>query len=581
MNFLIYLLQVSACTAVFYLFYYLFLSKFTFFVLNRWYLLGSIFLSFVIPLVHISVGSQLRQMPVMQQIVYVNTLQVAPQSLPNIQIPVATENPIDWILLFKISYLTIVSVLAFHLIVTLIILFKKLSARKVTKVGSVNILYNQPKLPNGSFFNYIFLNDQELSADERQQIIAHEMLHVKLYHSIDRMIVKIAQIILWFNPFIYFFSKSIEENHEFEVDHEITQVSDKKIYANLLLHLSIAGKKNALYHNFSKVPLKKRITLLFNKPSTNMKKAIYVLIVPVVLVSCLAFAKLKNDLKPVEKENKAKLFSKLKPDDNLYLNKQDKSERQDKSNSTSSTIKLNTVAYRQKVKRMPDDIKQEEKNKAYRQTDDFKQKEKLSKDVMGKTITVKIKSVKKDNNDKIEGFFINYNNNEYLMRTKFGQEKQLNNLLKVGDEITLKVFGDAFGPGIPIMIQPAFIYKDNVKIFQLAEADKIPSYPFLYERNKVRFVDGQITHIQKYPNGKWKSARLEIVNGYQFTLNFKPTAPNFDQIEDSDHVRLRFVNEVKTSAKTYQINDWVALSTDIKDYGIKNPDFFYKFYTPI
>ena len=592
MNFLIYLLQVSACTAVFYLFYYMFLSKLTFFVLNRWYLFGSIFLSFVVPLVRISVGPQLRQMPVMQQIVYVNTLQVAPQNLPNIQIPVATVTPIDWMLLFKISYLLIVSVLAFHLVVTLIILFKKLSAKKITKVGSVNILYNQPILPNGSFFNYIFLNGQELSADERQQIIKHEMLHVKLYHSIDRLIVKIAQIVLWFNPFIYLFSKSIEENHEFEVDREIIQVSDKKIYANLLLHLSIAGKKDTLYHSFSKVPLKKRITLLFNKPSTNMKKAIYVLIVPVVLVSCLAFAKLKNDLKPAEKENKAKLISKLKPDDRLYLKKQDKSERSNKSNSSSSTIKLDTNEYGQKVKRTSEEIKQDEKNKAYRLTDEFKQKEKLSKDVMGKTITVKIKDIVYKNKGKklnvlypdkeeIQGFLVVYNNNKYFMRTDIGQEKQLNNLLKVGDEITLKVFGDVFGPGILNGIEPAFIYKNKLKIFQLAEADKIPSYPFLYERNKVRFADGQITHIQKYPNGKWKSARLEIVNGYQFTLNFKPTAPNFDKIEDSDHVRLRFVHEVKTGVKTYQINDWVALSTDIKDYGIKNPDFFYKFYTPI
>ncbi|MEX8548049.1 MAG: M56 family metallopeptidase [Mucilaginibacter sp.] len=539
----------------------------------------------------ISVAPQLRQMPVMQQIVYVNTLQTTPQNLPNIQIPVATENPIDWLSLFKISYLLIVSVLAFHLLVTLIILFKKLSTKKITKIGTVNILYNQPKLPNGSFFNYIFLNDQELSADERQQIIAHEMLHVKLYHSIDRLIVKIAQIILWFNPFIYFFSKSIEENHEFEVDRAMANSTDKSMYADLLLHLSVAGQ-GMLYHNFSKIPLKKRITMLFNKPSAKMRKAIYVLIVPVVLVSCLAFTKLKNDLKPVEKENKAKLVSKSKPDDRLRLNKQDKSERPNKSNSSSSTIKLDTVKYRQKVKRTPEEIKQNEKFKAYQQTDEFKQKKKLAEDVMGKTITVKvIEIVNRDGvkdldilntgNHKTQGYTISYNGKKYLMRTMFGQEKELNNLLKLGDEITMKVFGSAFGKNSPVIIQPAFIYKNNVKIFQLAEADKIPSYPFSYERNKVRFADGQITHIQKYPNGKWKSARLEIVNGYQFTLNFKPTAPSFDQIEDSDHVRLRFVHEVKTGAKSYHINDWVALSTDNKGYGIKNPDFFYKFYTPI
>ncbi|WP_299290963.1 M56 family metallopeptidase [uncultured Mucilaginibacter sp.] len=738
MNFLIYLFQVSACTAIFYLFYYLFLSKLTFFVLNRWYLLGSIFLSFVIPSVRISVDPQVQQMPVMQQIVYVNTLQSASSDLPNIQIPVATENPMDWMLLLKTSYLSIVSVLAIHLIVTLIILFKRLSAKKITKVGTVNILYNQPKLPNGSFFNYIFLNDQELSADERQQIIAHEMLHVKLHHSIDRMVVKIAQIILWFNPFIYFFSKSIEENHEFEVDRAMANSTDKSMYADLLLHLSVAGQ-GMLYHNFSKIPLKKRITMLFNKPSAKMRKVIYGLIVPVILVSCLAFAQLKSSsqdkeysvidgveklgknplvlidgkvygkevlykignsciksmgiwspdltikkhgilikdgfveittkngkvsyITPLEKENlikernvpKNQFYTRLRLKDgkggffdkiivqmqepygrsatkNISVNGKAVflidnklyTENQIERLSTSfiKTLELKGVWFgtkyslptnvrkfdalftfntkkdsdivkdRQKVKRTPEEIKGEAAFKAYRQTDEFKQKEKLAKDITGKTITVKIKdTINRDarknsdmfisNNGKVRGFLVVYNGNEYFIPTKYGQEKQLNNLLKVGDEITLKVFGSTFGKNTVIIIQPASIYKNNVKIFQLAEAEKIPDYPFLYERNKVRFADGQITHIQKYPNGKWKSARLEIVNGYQFTLNFKPTAPNFDQIEDSDHVRLRFVHEVKTGAKTYQINDWVTLSTDIKDYGIKNPDFFYKFYTPI
>ena len=406
MNLLIYLLQVSACTAIFYLFYYMFLSKLTFFVLNRWYLLGSIFLSFVVPSVRIPVGPQLQQMPVLHQIVYVNTLQSIPQSSADIQIPVATANPIDWILLFKIIYLSIVLVLAFHLIVVLIILFKKIHTGKINKVGTVKILHNQANLPNGSFFNYIFLNDQELSAEERQQIIAHEMLHVKLYHSIDRIIVKITQIILWFNPFIYLLAKSIEENHEFEVDREITQVSDKKTYANLLLHLSIAGQNNLLYHSFSKVPLKKRITLMFNKPSTNMKKAIYVLIVPVVLVSCLAFARLKNDLKPTEKENKAKIFSKFKFDDRLHLNKQDKSEHSNESNYKNPTVKLDTVEYRQKVKRTPEEIKQDEKFKAYVQTDKFKQKKKLAEDIAGKTITVKIKDIVDKNMAKNQIFYI-------------------------------------------------------------------------------------------------------------------------------------------------------------------------------
>ncbi|MCB0386552.1 MAG: hypothetical protein KDD43_14260, partial [Bdellovibrionales bacterium] len=46
---LTYLLQVSLCWLIFYLLYYFWLSRETFFDLNRWYLLGTLFLGLVIP----------------------------------------------------------------------------------------------------------------------------------------------------------------------------------------------------------------------------------------------------------------------------------------------------------------------------------------------------------------------------------------------------------------------------------------------------------------------------------------------------------------------------------------------------
>ncbi|MGI4022011.1 MAG: M56 family metallopeptidase [Janthinobacterium lividum] len=701
--------------------------------------MASLFTSFIIPKLTIPVNPGQQQIAVVRQVFYVNTLQTVPLDVADFQNTTVVTKPVDWMLLLKVFYCLAVTALTFHLIITLIIFFKKLKGKQISKVGHVNILRGDKKLNNGSFFNYIFLNDQELSADKMQQIIAHEMLHVKLYHSVDRLLVKIAQVILWFNPFIYFYAKSIEVNHEFEVDRAIANSTDKKIYADLLVHLSVTNQ-GMLYHSFSKIPLKKRITMLFNKPSAKMKKVIYVLILPVVLLSCLAFARLKRDqpeikisaiksieklginplvvidgkiypkdilykigpkcikvsaiwspnpytkrqgiiikdgyveittnegrityLTKFEKENLIKersipegqFYTRLRLhdlekggyldkiviqqkaagmsanlqvngkagfliDNKLYSEAQIKNLHQSIIASLSassgvgpaglerfksitandydiifywdSSIKADTTKYRQKLKRSPEQIKGEADFKAYRQTDDFKQKEKLARDIEGKVVTVKIKAiVDKANvkdldvlntggNHKMQGFTVSYNGNDYFMRTKYGQEKQLNSLLKVGDEITMKIFGSAFGPNSPIIIGPAFVYKNNIKIFQLAEAGKIPDYPFLYESNKVRFADGQVTHIQKYPNGKWKSAILEIVNGYKFNLNFKQTAPDFTNIEESDHVRFRFIHEVKTGAKTYQINDWVSVSNNLKDYGIKNPDFFYKFYETI
>jgi len=299
MSAIIYLLQVSACLALFYSFYYLMLNRLTFFTINRYYLLFTLVLSFVIPLLTIPVHQEYSAVPVMQQVVNMRSVQNVPVYIAPQTNAIKTDASINWMQLLKWGYLVAVVGLFTHLLITLTSFFVKLRRRKISSMGNIHILRGDKKLPNGSFLNYIFLNDDELSAEEMEQIVAHEMLHVKLYHSADRILMKLVQIILWFNPFVYLYARSMEENHEFEVDREITTSGDKNKYADLLVHLSVANQ-GMLYHSFSKVPLKKRITMLFNKPSANMKKIIYVLVLPILLVSCLAFARLKtDDPKPV------------------------------------------------------------------------------------------------------------------------------------------------------------------------------------------------------------------------------------------------------------------------------------------
>ena len=574
MKAVVYLLQVSACSAIFYLFYFLLLRKLTFFTLNRWFLLTTVLLSFLIPAISLPVDRGQPHIVIVQQAVNVNTLQFSSAEKTIARVKTAPKT-FDYLLFLRVIYWIVVIGLSVQLIVTLIRFFRKLKGKQTVKSGRINIIQSQSEFPNGSFLNYIFLNGQDLSADELQQIIAHEMLHVQLAHSVDRVLIKIAQILLWFNPFIYFYAKSAEENHEFEVDRALTNATDKRSYANLLLHLSVAGG-GTLYHSFSKVPLKKRIAMLFNQPSAKMKKVIYVLILPVVLISCLAFARLKKDGSAIKKESKNKKTLPQKPKNDLSLFNQNEKLYAKNSIQKGFPNDADTTKYRQKLKRTPEQIKGEADFKAWRETDDFKQKEKQAQEIQGKTITVKIKEVvdraagKSDlfisNAGKVKGFNVIYNNKEYFMRTNYNLKKQLNVVLKVGDDITVNVRQSTFGRNSINMIDPAFILKNNVKIYQSVETDKIPDYPFLYEANKVRFADGQISHIQKYPNGKWKSAVLEIVNGYKLNLNFKPIAPDFSNIEEGDHVRFRFVHEVKTGAKTYQVNDWVSISTNIKDY---------------
>jgi hypothetical protein len=245
-----------------------------------------------------------------------------------------------------------------------------------------------------------------------------------------------------------------------------------------------------------------------------------------------------------------------------------------------------TAKYRQKIKRTAsqkaDDLKRIKKMEAYKNTDEYKQQFAQGSRVMGKSLVFKVSGEYVNNGAtvKLSGYKLKLINGdyEYKLPVSYGQEKQLIGQLKQGDEVTIKVFSVACGKGEQVQIMPATIVKNGQQIFQLVEADKLPQYPFLYEANKVRYTDGQVTSIQKYPNGKWKSAVVEVVNGYKIKFNIKPNAPAFAGIEYGDHVRFRFVNETKTGAKEYTVDNWVSITTDIKNYGTKNPDVFFKFY---
>ncbi|MFD0765008.1 M56 family metallopeptidase [Mucilaginibacter lutimaris] len=554
-----YLLQVSACTGIFYGFYFLLLRRLTFFTLNRWYLLATLLLSFIIPAINISIDT-VRPPTIIQPVMYLNQIQVIDEpvkDMPEVTTQPVVEKAYDWVTPVKVVYMMMMAISVLHLAFTLLVFYCRSRAGRLMQIGNVKVLRGNGKQGNSSFLNVIFVNDDGLEPDEIKQIIAHEMLHVQLLHSADRIIARLVQIVLWFNPFTYCYIRSIEENHEFEVDRIIACNANKSIYAQLLFKLSISGQ-SYLMHSFSKVPLKSRIAMLFNKPTSNMKKIIYALVLPVVAISCLAFSNLET--KSLGKAPSLKVLLK-------------------------APIEDTTIRYRQKVKQTPAQKIANDKSKAeyeaYRQTDEFKQKMADAERATGKTLTYKVISYQSLDFAKYvkEGFVVANNNSEFIISTGYGQSKQLKEILKPGNEIEMKVLGAAlWGKGTPVLIEPAVISRDGIEIYRAAEAAPLPKTAFLYEANRVRYTDGQVTNIKKYPNGKWKSALIEVVNGYKIKFNIKPNAPDFKNLEWGDHVRFRFVHEFKTGAKEYTVNDWVSLSNDIKDYGTKNPDFFFKFY---
>lgn len=289
MNELNYLLSASLAMAIFYALYALAFRRLRFYALNRAYLLAALVGSLLIPLVELPVPTE-AVVSVPARVFFVETL--APSGRTEAPAPVTQIGPgkpaaVEWGLVGWVVYLVGVGVRA---------------ARLGIGLGRLAALARQPGRwegglkfipttgPNASFFNLVFLNETGLTAAEREQVLAHEAAHARLGHSADRLLLEALRVAFWCNPVLWLYQRSLAHLHELQVDERMAQRFDARVYAQLLLRLH-GGAALPMTNLFSRQPLKDRLIALFQpKPTSNMKKLLYLAVAPVALVATLALA---------------------------------------------------------------------------------------------------------------------------------------------------------------------------------------------------------------------------------------------------------------------------------------------------
>lgn len=292
MEWVLYLLKVSVCSAVFFSFYLLFLKRLTFFRLNRFYLLATLALSFLIPGLPLNAG--LLPLNTGSQAIYpadgsiFNTGIFQPEETQTEAKPLVTgvnklaRKRSGWPALLLMGYVFIAFCRLVLFGIRLGQLLRQGSMHTETFNG-LRLVHKASGFTNCSFFNYVFINKNDLPGADLKVLLRHEEIHAGQYHSADKIILALCKILLWFNPVIYFYDKALEQVHEYEADETISSRYGARNYANLLLRLAAADNNMPLIHHFIKSPVKERIKMLFNSKSTNMKKLVYLLCLPLGL----------------------------------------------------------------------------------------------------------------------------------------------------------------------------------------------------------------------------------------------------------------------------------------------------------
>lgn len=82
-----------------------------------------------------------------------------------------------------------------------------------------------------SFLRTIYL-PTSLAPEHCEVVIQHECAHIRHHHSLERIAMELMKAVVWFNPFVWLFSRLLTEVHEFEADREVIDSGfDNRLYA--------------------------------------------------------------------------------------------------------------------------------------------------------------------------------------------------------------------------------------------------------------------------------------------------------------------------------------------------------------
>jgi len=114
-----------------------------------------------------------------------------------------------------------------------------------------------------SFFKSIFWNSRlDMGTAIGQRIFRHEVYHIRERHTLDVLFLHSVKIVCWCNPFFYMIHRELKAVHEFLADRHALSGSDQYEYAELLLWESIRNQQASITHPFFHTHIKRRITMI-------------------------------------------------------------------------------------------------------------------------------------------------------------------------------------------------------------------------------------------------------------------------------------------------------------------------------
>ena len=256
--------------------YWFFLRREKLFIFNRVFLIFSILFSLTIPFISIPVNIQKYE----TQGNLLTTINSAiPSNNPeqnafnriafksfseSEQLPATISARVTSAQILLFLYIAGVLLLLIRFLRNIFYIYRQIQiSEKIIYSGQMLVLTSNQINPF-CFFKTIFVSRQDyLNNAIAEELLSHEIEHIRQSHSIDVIFIEFIKIVYWFNPVLILYSRAIRINHEYLADSGVISTSSNiKDYAEKLLNFISCKRNVPLTSGFNPSLTRKRLIML-------------------------------------------------------------------------------------------------------------------------------------------------------------------------------------------------------------------------------------------------------------------------------------------------------------------------------
>lgn len=269
----IYIIEVLLASTLLGSFYFLFFRNLTFFRFNRYYLLASLVLPLLFPLITLPISTQV--------------------ALPNVSVlldevtigaePLATSAS-DSTSILPYLYLAISLILIVRMLIGITSIIKLLKSAHKHTIENTHVYVSPQAVNPFSVFKRIVVSEDTFQEKQSlPSILLHERTHILQLHGLDVFIAESLCALFWFNPIQWLLKKELKSTHEYLADEKVLEQDFDLAGYFMLMFDNIVGRNVGLANNFNQSLNLKRMKMMKKKRSSRFVKVLSMMAMPLIM----------------------------------------------------------------------------------------------------------------------------------------------------------------------------------------------------------------------------------------------------------------------------------------------------------